>query len=278
MIGSEPSFAACLASALGLEPNHLPMPDGEPNVFWRQWLAGRNLGLVPIEDPGSFSWPGFWIAAVDNGGAGRDVVLMFGVPSGPVLDPAGALAAGAAITEAAALAPFDLGLTPSAPYGPVPTQTGVVEALLLAPAAGAPLVRVPEAHAVSGSGLLGDRYATGDGTFSGTGRGYQLTLVEVETLDSLRLDGIDLSWEEARRNVVTRGIGLNALVGRRFGVGEVECVGARLAEPCSHLQALTPASVLRALVRRGGLRADIIRGGTMHVGDPVIPLGDDEDA
>ena len=157
-------------------------------------------------------------------------------------------------------------------------QTGTVEALLLASAAGAPLVRVSEAHAVAGSGLVGDRYATGDGTFSGTGRGYQLTLVEAETLDALRTDGIDVSWEEARRNVVTRGIGLNALVGRRFLVGGVECVGRRLAEPCSHLQELTPARVLRALVRRGGLRADILRGGTMRVGDPVIPLtGGDED-
>ncbi len=278
MIGSEPSFAACLASALDVEPDHVPTPDGEPNVFWRQWLAGRNLGLVPIEDPDSFSWPGFWIAAVDVGGGDREAVLMFGVPSGPVLDPSGAFAAGASITEAVALAPFDLGLTPSAPYGPVPVQTGAVEALLLAPAARAPLVRVPEADAVAGSGLAGDRYATGAGTFSGTGRGYQLTLVEAEALDALRLDGIDVSWEEARRNVVTRGIGLNALVGRRFRVGEVECVGARLAEPCSHLQELTPARVLRALVRRGGLRADILRGGTMRVGDPVIPLGDDADS
>ncbi len=275
MIGAEPSFAACLASALGLEPAHLPTPDGEPNVFWRQWLAGRNLGLVPIEDPGSFSWPGFWIAAIDIGGGERDAVLMFGVPSGPVLDPAGALAAGTSIAEAVALAPFDLGLAPSAPYGPAPEQAGVVEAILVASAARVPLVRVPEAHAVAGSGLVGDRYATGDGTFSSTGRGYQLTLVEAETLDALRLDGIDVSWEEARRNVVTRGIALNALVGRRFRVGEVECVGARLAEPCSHLQELTPARVLRALVRRGGLRADILRGGTMRAGDPVIPLGDD---
>ncbi len=274
MIGSEPSFIACLASALGLDPDDLPAPDGEQTVFWRQWLAGRNLGLVPIDDPGSFSWPGFWIAAVDTGEGSRDAVLMFGVPSGPVLDPAGALSAGGAIAEAVAIAPFDLSLAPSAPYGPLPMQTGAVAALLLTPTAGAPLVRVHEALAVAGTGLVGDRYATGEGTFSGTGRGYQLTLVESETLDALRADGINVSWEEARRNVVTRGIGLNALVGRRFLVGEVECVGRRLAEPCSRLQALTPASVLRALVRRGGLRADILRGGTVRVGDPVIPLAE----
>ena len=278
MIGSEPSFPACLASALGLDSDCLPAPDGEHAVFWRQWLAGRNLGLVPIEDPGSFSWPGFWIAAVDAGDGSRDAVLMFGVPSGPVLDATGALVAGASITEAVALAPFDLSLPPTAPYGPVLAQTGAVEALLIASAARAPLVRVREAHAVAGSGLIGDRYATGDGTFSGTGRGYQLTLIEAETLDALQAEGIDVSWEEARRNVVTRGIGLNALVGRRFLVGDVECVGRRLAEPCSHLQELTPARVLRALVRRGGLRADILRSGTMRVGDTVAALAEgDED-
>ena len=275
MIGSEPSFPSCLAAALGLDPDALPRPDGDHAVFWRQWLAGRNLGLVPIGDPASFSWPGFWIAAAATPGGGRDAVLMFGVPSGPVLDPAGAMPNGGAIAEAVAIAPFDLGLNPGEPYGPPPTRAGAVAALLLAPAARAPLVRVPEAHAVAGKGLVGDRYAIGDGTFSGTGRGYQLTFVESETLDALRADGIDVSWEEARRNVVTRRIGLNALVGRRFLVGEVECVGRRLAEPCSHLQELTPARVLRALVRRGGLRADILGGGTIRVGDPIVPLADD---
>ncbi len=278
MIGFEPSFASCLASALGLDRDALPTPDGEHAVFWRQWLAGRNLGLVPISDPASFSWPGFWIAAAEAPGGGRDAVLMFGVPSGPVLDPAGTMSNGGVIAEAVAIAPFDLGLVPTEPYGPLPTQPGVVAALLLAPAARAPLVRVPEARAVEGKGLVGDRYATGDGTFSGTGRGYQLTLVESETLDGLRANGIDVSWEEARRNVVTRGIGLNALVGRRFLVGEVECVGRRLAEPCSHLQELTPARVLRALVRRGGLRADILHGGTIRVGDPIVPLVDDRES
>ena len=65
MIGSEPGFSTCLAHALGFEPAQLPTADGDdPDVFWRQWLAGRNLGLVPIDDPVSFAWPGYWIAAV----------------------------------------------------------------------------------------------------------------------------------------------------------------------------------------------------------------------
>ena len=273
MIGSEPGFSRCLAVALGLEVAELPTPDGDPDVFWRQWLAGLNLGLVPIDDPGSFSWPGYWIAAVDGVGGGRDAVLMFGVPSGPVLDPAGLLADGGSIAEGVVVAPFQLGLDPAAPYGE-PVGEGVVAGLLVAPAAEAPLVQVPEAEAVAGSGLRGDRYEEGAGTFSGTGRGYELTLIEAEALEELAADGVEVAWEEARRNVVTRGIALNALVGRRFRIGTVECVGRRLAEPCSHLQRLAPPGTLRGLVHRGGLRADILVGGTVRVGDPVVAIRD----
>ncbi|MCY7302633.1 MAG: hypothetical protein LH654_06275 [Thermoleophilia bacterium] len=71
---------------------------------------------------------------------------------------------------------------------------------------------------------------------------------------------------------MTRGIRLNVLVDRRFRIGDVECVGRRLAEPCSHLQSLSPVGALRALVRRDGLRAGIVGGGTLRVGDPVVPL------
>lgn len=276
MIGLEPSFPACLAAALGLAPEPMPEPDGDPEVFWRQWLAGRNLGLVPIDDPCSFSWPGYWIAAVVAADGRRDAVLMFGAPSGPVLDLTDVLVSGASIVEGVALAPFDLGLEPSSPYGEMPDENGSVAAILLAPAATAAPVRVAEARAIAGSGLEGDRYADGAGTFSGTGRGYALTLIEAEALDALQDDGIEMIWEEARRNVVTRGIRLNALVGRSFLIGEVECIGRRLAEPCSHLQRFSPEGVLRGLVHRGGLRADILAGGTVRVGDPVVPLGEDD--
>ena len=70
--------------------------------------------------------------------------------------------------------------------------------------------------------------------------------------------------------MVTRGIDLNALVGRRFRVGDVECLGRRLCEPCAHLQRLSPGT-LRGLVHRGGLRADLLGGGTIRVGDAVSP-------
>jgi len=80
MIGSEPGFSRCLAVALDLEPGELPTRDGDDaNVFWRQWLAGRNLGLVPIDDAATFAWPGYWIAAFEGRDGSRDAVLMFGV-------------------------------------------------------------------------------------------------------------------------------------------------------------------------------------------------------
>jgi MOSC domain-containing protein YiiM len=143
---------------------------------------------------------------------------------------------------------------------------GSVSGLLLAAEAEGSLVRVDEALAIAGRGLEGDRYAAGHGTFSGPGRGYELTLIEAEVLDE-----IDLSWEQARRNIVTRDVALNTLVGRRFLVGSVECVGRRLAEPCAHLEELARPGLLRPLVHRGGLRADIVVGGSIKLGDKVVP-------
>ena len=100
--------------------------------------------------------------------------------------------------------------------------------------------------------------------------GQSLTLIAAEALEGLREDtGIELSHEASRRNVLTRGIDLNALVGRRFTVGGVECEGVELCEPCNTLAKLTERGVLRGLVHRGGLRADIVAGGEIAVGDPV---------
>jgi MOSC domain-containing protein YiiM len=114
---------------------------------------------------------------------------------------------------------------------------------------------------VTGDGVVGDRYA----------ESRDLTLIEAEALEGLREDtGIQLSPAEVRRQVLTRGIRLNDLVGERFTVGEVECVGQELCEPCNHLQGLTYPGVLRGLVHRGGLRADIVSGGRIAVGDEVM--------
>lgn len=252
----------CLTEVLGSPVPELPGDADDPTRSFRQWLAERNLGLVPIAEPASFDWPGQWIAVVDGTGEPHAVV-MFGSPSGVWLDPADAFVDQAAAVSGWMLTPLDLHLPTQTPYG-IAAGVGEVAAVLVAPAAEAPLVRVHSAEAVAGRGLLGDRYGDGNGTFNAPGRGYQLTLVEAEVLDE-----VELPWEDARRNVVTTGISLNALVGKRFRVGSVECVGRRLAEPCAHLEKLARPGLLRPLVHRGGLRADILSGGTISVGDAV---------
>jgi len=245
----------CLEVVLGMRP---PEPEGEPLLFYRQWLAERNLGLVPIAGASDFSWPGHWLAR-----AGEHVVVMFGSPSGPLHDPYGALTSGGTIDEGWLVAPLDVHL----PIEPPPAGrsfAGTVAGLLVAPDAEAPLVRVDAVEAVAGRGLEGDRYHEHAGTFSKPfANGHELTLVEAEALEEL-----GFTPEDARRNVVTRGIDLNALVGRRFTVGEVECIGRRLCEPCAHLERLSPGT-LRPLVHRAGLRADLLGNGTIRVGDAV---------
>jgi len=253
---------ACIGELLR---GSVPAPQGEPLLFYRQWLAERNLGLVPIADAAAFDWPGQWLAKV-RAPDGDHAVVMFGSPSGPWLDPGLAYGPGAEIEGGWMLAPLDLHVATDSPWSAATTE-GSVAAVLIAPDAEAPLTSVDEVAAVAGRGLEGDRYESGRGTFSGPGRGYQLTLVEAEVLDE-----IDLPWAEARRNVVTRGIGLNGLVGRRFKVGSAECVGRRLCEPCAHLEKLARPGLLRPLVHRGGLRADILTDGRIHVGDRLVPL------
>jgi MOSC domain-containing protein YiiM len=130
--------------------------------------------------------------------------------------------------------------------------------------------QVDHGFALAGRGLEGDRYAAKAGSFTptnATSRGYDLTLIAAEVLDELVLPrGGTLGYAEARRNVVTRGIDLNGLVGRRFRVGDAVCLGQRLCEPCSHLERLTANGALRGLIHRGGLRADVLSDGQIVVG------------
>ena len=98
----------------------------------------------------------------------------------------------------------------------------------------------------------------------GRGPGGAITLIEAEVLEDVGLSGL-----QSRRQVVTRGVRLNDLVGKRFTVGEVECLGVELCEPCLHLQSLTRPGIIDELLHRGGLNADILSSGTISVGDAV---------
>jgi MOSC domain-containing protein YiiM len=255
----EQELHECLGVLLGTSP---PLPEYDAFLFFKQWLAELNLGLVPVADASTFYWPGHWLARVRSAD-GEHAVVMFGSPSGPLHDPSNALASGGTIEEGWLLARLDPRLPIEEPYGREP-RVGRVAAILTAREAEGSPTQVEIADAVAGRGLEGDRYYDGRGTFSGPGRGYQLTLVEAEVLDS-----IELPWAQARRNIVTRGIALNGLVGHQFTIGDVECVGRRLAEPCSHLERLARPGLLRPLVHRAGLRADILKGGPISTGDPI---------
>jgi hypothetical protein len=147
-------------------------------------------------------------------------------------------------------------------------MSGWVEEILVSPYATELPYAVERARAITGIGLEADRYFAGVGTWSNypVQTGKDLTLIEAEALEAVGLSG-----QAARRNLVTRGVRLNDLVGRRFRVGVVECYGDRLCEPCAHLEALTGIGAA-ALAHCGGLRADILSDGEIIAGDLVVAL------
>ena len=147
---------------------------------------------------------------------------------------------------------------------------GSVESIFIAAEAKAPMQAVPEVRAIPGAGLEGDRYARQLGTFSKPLPDREVTLIEAEAVEALKGEyDVDLPAGEPRRNIVTRSVPLNHLVGREFQVGEVRLRGIRLCEPCSHLEGLTGKSVIRWLTHRAGLRAQILSAGVVRVGDVV---------
>jgi MOSC domain-containing protein YiiM len=135
---------------------------------------------------------------------------------------------------------------------------------------------VEQVRALAGRGLEGDRYFNDLGTYSNhSGTGRHVTLIEIEAIEALKRDyDIDLPPALTRRNIVTRAMPLNHLVGCKFKIGEVTLRGTRLCEPCSHLEKLTRPGVIRGLIHRGGLRAEIIVGGMIQVGNKVNELPD----
>ena len=147
---------------------------------------------------------------------------------------------------------------------------GRVTSIHIAPVAAEAMLTVKQVRAVAAKGLEGDRYFLRLGTFWKPQPDYEVTLIEIEALEALERDyGVALLTAEARRNIVTRGVALNHLVGREFQVGEAILRGLRLCEPCAHLEKLTHRDVIRGLRHRGGLRAQILTGGTIKVGDRV---------
>jgi hypothetical protein len=266
------SFAACIATILELPLADVPVtPPGEQLTGWRtmRWLGGLGLGLVPVVDAKTFSFAGPWIGWV-RAGEVRRAVVMFGVPSGLVFDPTGITTTATWELEAGhVIAALDIALSRPKPAD-APDTIGIVAELWIADRAASPAKAVASVRALAGEGLEGDRHVLGTGTFPSRLPGSALTLIEAEVCESFTPA---LSPDEHRRNVVTRGIDLNRLVGRDFSIGAVRLRGKRLCEPCSVIQKYASRPILRALVHRGGLRADILEGGILQVGDSVGVAG-----
>jgi MOSC domain-containing protein YiiM len=130
--------------------------------------------------------------------------------------------------------------------------------IFIAEKRGQPMRSVESADALASGGLKGDR------------KPQQVTLIESEAIEAATRDYVlELEPIETRRNILTRGVALNHLVGQDFSVGPVRLRGLELCEPCSHLEGLTRKGVLRALIHRGGLRAQVLEGGTIRVGDGI---------
>ena len=144
---------------------------------------------------------------------------------------------------------------------------GNVVSIFIAREAAIPMESKEEVKAVVGQGLEGDRYFDGTGHWSKTpGVGREVTLIEIEAIEALESErNIAITPGATRRNVVTRGVPLNHLVGREFQLGAVRLRGTRLCEPCTYLESLTQQGVLSGLIHRGGLRAEIVTGGTIRV-------------
>ena len=148
---------------------------------------------------------------------------------------------------------------------------GEVVSIHVAPKAGMPTEARSHVEAIAGRGLEGDRDFYGTGYWSNnSGVDREITLIEIEAIEALAHEReIRIAPGAVRRNLVTRGVPLNHLVGREFQVGTVRLHGTRLCEPCQYLESLTAQGVLSGLIHRGGLRAKIVASGAIRVGDVV---------
>src|SRR5947209_1880536 len=167
-IPASASFAACLAAVLEEDLPELPASDGSDPAsvgVASRWLGGLGLGLARVAQPDSFSWAGPWIARVRPPAGSERFVVMYGVPSGVIWDPAGdGHVDNDWIEDGYLLAAGDIALA-RPPRPRAPETTGRVQEIWISPRAGEPATSVSGARALPGRGLEGDRHVTGAGTF-----------------------------------------------------------------------------------------------------------------
>ena len=148
---------------------------------------------------------------------------------------------------------------------------GIVEGIYISPIKGAPNNYVEQIHVVPGAGIEGDHYYYEHGTNKTPPEpGFQLTLIELEAIEAICAeDGITFTPDQTRRNLVTRGVALNNLVGVVFSIGNIQVRGIRLCEPCNKLAKSIDPRIEQSMAHRGGLRAEILTDGIIHLNDPI---------
>ena len=153
---------------------------------------------------------------------------------------------------------------------------GKVLEIYIAERSGVPMQSIEQAQLEAGKGIVGDRYYSGQGTFSERLAGLpdvELTLIESEEVDAFnREQGFDFSCGDFRRNIVTQGVRLNELEGCEFTLGGIRLRGVRLCEPCAHLAGILTDAIMPALVHKTGLRAEIISSGNVQLGDTLTTV------
>ena len=125
---------------------------------------------------------------------------------------------------------------------------------------------VDKIELLSGKGVVGDRHFHGNNEVRN-----QVTLIESENIDYYNNKfKTDYSYIDFRRNVVTKGIQLNDLVGKKLLIGNVEVQGHDLCRPCKHLEeTLKGQDIIKEFLRRGGLRCEILKSGTVNIEDEI---------
>ncbi len=141
--------------------------------------------------------------------------------------------------------------------------------MCIGPVAGGPMQEVTEVDAITGQGLMGDRYSVGLGSFNKGRQGSR----QVTLMNSLFFEESGFEFRESRRNLCIEGVELMWLIGREFQVGEARLRGVKYCDPCTRPSKLAgrEQSFKEAFFDRGGLIAEVIEGGTIRIGDAVTP-------
>jgi len=155
-------------------------------------------------------------------------------------------------------------------------STGIVAGIYIASQRGEPTQWAERVHVVPGRGIEGDRYFRLPGIgIDPLKTGTELTLIEIEAIEAMRRNGVQISPDQTRRNIATRGVSLNDLVGKKFSIGSVVFRGVRLCEPCDYLASRTVPEVKQYMAHRGGLRADVLTDGFIQINDLITPTDKD---